>query len=156
VLHSLQAIRYTEVYEVRICVCEYCGNLACADSAGAQHEGKRPVSCEHSAGADGDVILNWVQAGSLAMFRTLQVLRSALRVGRARITNAYDWKFEIARQCQELGGVYVKFLQMLAVHKSTKYLVEGMGAEMAFEQVPYEEIDLRHELGSLAGRAPDH
>lgn len=151
-LHSLQAIRYTEVYEVRICVCEYCGNLACADSAGAQHEGKRPVSCEHSAGADGDVILNWVQAGSLTMFRTLQVLRSALRVGRARITNAYDWKFEIARQCQELGGVYVKFLQMLAVHKSTKYLVEGMGAEMAFEQVPYEEIDLRHELGSLAGR----
>ncbi|QQS18219.1 AarF/ABC1/UbiB kinase family protein [Candidatus Saccharibacteria bacterium] len=84
------------------------------------------------------------------MFRTFQVLRSAARVGRIRLTNAYDWKLEIAQQCQELGGVYIKFLQMLAVHHSTKYLVEGMGAALAFEQVPYEKIDLHHHIGNLA------
>ncbi len=83
------------------------------------------------------------------MLRTLQVARSVLRVVWARLTSKYDWKFQIAQQCQELGGVYVKFLQMLAVHNSTKYLVEGMGAEMAFEQVPYESIHLRRELGDL-------
>jgi predicted unusual protein kinase regulating ubiquinone biosynthesis (AarF/ABC1/UbiB family) len=86
------------------------------------------------------------------MIRTLQVLRSVARVGLARARGAYDWKFEIAQQCQELGGVYIKFLQMLAVHKSTQYLVEGMGAELAFEQVPYEEIDLEAELGPLGSQ----
>ncbi len=83
------------------------------------------------------------------MTRTLQVLAAVLRVGWVRCIHPYDWKFEVARQCQRLGGVYVKFLQMLAVHKSTTYLVEGMGAEMAFEQVPYETIDVEYEIGSL-------
>lgn len=83
------------------------------------------------------------------MFRLLQVLRSALRVLRTRLTRSYDWKVEVAQQCQELGGVYIKFLQILAVHKSTKHIVEGMGSELAFEQVPYENIDLRRELGPL-------
>ncbi len=82
------------------------------------------------------------------MFRTLQVLKAAGRVVLARLRNKHDWKYEIAWQCQELGGVYVKFLQMLAVHKSTKHLVEGMGAELAFEQVPYEDIDLQREIGA--------
>lgn len=86
------------------------------------------------------------------MLRTFAVLQSVWRVGMARVKNAYDWKFEIAHQCQELGGVYVKFLQMLAVHKSTKYLVEGMGADMAFEQVPFEDIDLQREIGPLINR----
>lgn len=86
------------------------------------------------------------------MFRVFQVARSVIRIGLARMHSPYDWKFEIARQCQELGGVYVKFLQMLAVHGSTKYLVEGMGVEMAFEQVPYEDIDLQREIGSLANQ----
>lgn len=84
------------------------------------------------------------------MFRTFQVMRSMARVGLVRLTSRYDWKFEMAQQCQELGGVYVKFLQMLAVHHSTKHIVEGMGSELAFEQVPYEPIDLKRELGPLA------
>ena len=75
------------------------------------------------------------------MLRTLQVARSVFRVVWARLTSKYDWKFEIAQKCQELGGVYVKFLQMLAVHNSTKYLVEGMGAEpdphSLFSSSPY-------------------
>lgn len=83
------------------------------------------------------------------MPRTLQILRAAIRVAHVRLTRAYDWKFELAQQCQELGGVYVKFLQMLAVHNSTKHIVEGMGSELAFEQVPYERIDVHREVGTL-------
>ncbi|PID99446.1 hypothetical protein CSA80_01655 [Candidatus Saccharibacteria bacterium] len=81
--------------------------------------------------------------------RTLQVLRSILRVGLARLANKYDWQHEMARQCQQLGGVYIKFLQMLAVHSSTKHIVEKLGVDTAFEQVSYEYIDVGTELGAL-------
>lgn len=82
--------------------------------------------------------------------RLAQVMYAVYRVIVTRIVNSYDWKFEVARQCQELGGVYIKFLQILAVHNSTKYMVQGLGSEMAFEQVPYEHIDVEAEIGPLA------
>lgn len=82
--------------------------------------------------------------------RLAQVMHAMYRVLVTRLVNSYDWKFEVARQCQELGGVYIKFLQILAVHNSTKYMVQGLGSEMAFEQVAYEFIDVQAELGPLA------
>lgn len=82
--------------------------------------------------------------------RLIQIVRSVVMVLRARAINQREARFELARQCQELGGVYIKFLQMLAVHHNTKNIVEGMGLEAAFEQVAYEPIDLRRELGPVA------
>ncbi len=141
-----------QTYEVRICFCEHCGRLAGFDTDGDKNRGEWSIPGCRCVTHDSRAVSNWIQAGSLNMPRTLQVLRSVWRVAAARLRGDYGWKFEIAQQCQELGGVYVKFLQMLAVHRSTKYLVEGMGAELAFEQVSYEDIDLAGQMGPLMDR----
>lgn len=102
------------------------------------------------AGADGRVISDRLPEGAMSnMGRSTQILRAALVIGKARVTNPHTWKTEIAQQCLVLGGVFVKFLQMLAVHATTKHIVEDMGSELAFEQVPYEPIDLSAEIGYL-------
>lgn len=114
-----------------------------------------PVSSYSSHHHDDSFIPDWVSEGQIAMIRFAQVLYSVCRVIIARMVNSYDWKFEVARQCQELGGVYTKFLQILAVHNKTKYLVQGLGSDLAFEHVPYEDIDIDAELGPVASRLYD-
>lgn len=89
------------------------------------------------------------------MIRMVQVLYALSTILLTRMVNPYDWRGEFVKQLQELGGVYVKFLQILAVHNSTKYIVQGLGSELAFEQVPYEYIDIDREIGPVASRLYD-
>jgi predicted unusual protein kinase regulating ubiquinone biosynthesis (AarF/ABC1/UbiB family) len=82
------------------------------------------------------------------MYRYLQILDAAVRIGRARLRDKYTWQQEFVVQCERLGGVYIKFLQMLAAHQTTKSLVQGASSDMVYEQVAYEFIDVDAELGT--------
>lgn len=84
------------------------------------------------------------------MGRTFEVTLAALRIAQARLFNKYTWHQEIVNQCESLGGVYIKFIQMLAVHESTKHWVKDVSTDLAYEQVPYEPIDVAGELGQDA------
>jgi len=81
------------------------------------------------------------------MRRTLQFLSALSRIAQARLHDKYTWQDQIAEQCERLGGVYIKFIQMLASHETTKHWVSGISTDMAYEQVPYEPIDIAKELG---------
>jgi ABC1 atypical kinase-like domain len=83
------------------------------------------------------------------MPRLLQVVGAILSIANARIIDKYTWRTEIIDQCEKLGGVYIKFIQMLAVHESTKHWVKGVSTDMAYEQVTYEPINITRELGDI-------
>ena len=85
------------------------------------------------------------------MQRYLQILLAGFKIARARIIDKNTWQREFVAQCERLGGVYIKFLQMLAAHQTTKPLVQGASSDMIYEQVAYEAIDVAAELGA-AGR----
>ncbi|HSW37545.1 MAG TPA: AarF/ABC1/UbiB kinase family protein [Candidatus Saccharimonadales bacterium] len=82
------------------------------------------------------------------MNRFRQILQAAASIFRARLRDKYSWQQEFVVQCEHLGGVYIKFLQMLAAHQTTKPIVQGASNDMIYEQVPYEFIDVEAELGS--------
>ncbi|MCA9325546.1 AarF/ABC1/UbiB kinase family protein [Candidatus Saccharibacteria bacterium] len=65
----------------------------------------------------------------------------------ARLFESYNWQSVLLEECERLGGVYIKFIQMLAVHETTKHLVEGARADLVYEHVPFEAIDVNQELG---------
>lgn len=81
------------------------------------------------------------------MRRFLQILRTAVIIGKTRLFDPYAWQQEVVAQCERLGGVYIKFIQMLAVHESTKHWVGQASVDAAYENVPYEPIDVHAELG---------
>ncbi len=81
------------------------------------------------------------------MYRFGQITLAGLRVIRARLRDKYSWQQEFVAQCEHLGGVYIKFLQMLAAHQTTKPLVQGASSDMIYEQVPYELVDVAAQLG---------
>lgn len=84
------------------------------------------------------------------MGRTLDVTIAATRILNARLFNKYAWHQEIVNQCESLGGVYIKFIQMLAVHESTKHWVKDVSTDLAYEQVAYEPINVTAEIGHSA------
>ena len=75
------------------------------------------------------------------MRRFLQTLLSVYRVILARLSRK-NWRHVLVDEGLRLGGVYVKFLQMLAVHQSTRQWVTSTRAQGVFEQVDYEPIDV--------------
>jgi hypothetical protein len=84
------------------------------------------------------------------MRRTIQIWRAIVAVGRARFRDKYGWAQEFVVQCEQLGGVYIKFLQMLASHETTKHYVFSAKSDMIYEQVDYEPLNVAAELGSEA------
>lgn len=85
------------------------------------------------------------------MRRYVDVLRSAYTILLARLKDSDTWKRVLIAECQRLGGVYIKFLQMIAVHMSTKDFVNDVSNRLAFEQVAYEPVDVRKELQESLG-----
>ena len=81
------------------------------------------------------------------MRRLRQVFLASSRVVMARLFESYNWQSVLLEECERLGGVYIKFIQMLAVHETTKHLVEGARADLVYEHVPFEAIDVNQELG---------
>lgn len=143
---------YCKRYALCFRVYKYFGGVGSNVASGGSDESRRAVFGGNRPCYDSGVVFDRLSEGALAMLRGLQVARSALKILKTRLFRSYDWKIEMAQQCRELGGVYIKFLQMLAVHKSTKHIVDGMGSELAFEQVPYEPINVSREIGPLANK----
>lgn len=85
------------------------------------------------------------------MNRYVDVVRAAAHIGRARLLTPLIWKRTMISECQRLGGVYIKFLQMVAVHMSTKDFVNDVSNRLAFEQVAYEPIGVRDEIRNSLG-----
>lgn len=85
------------------------------------------------------------------MNRYAEVFRAATRIARAAMLHPETWKRTMICECQRLGGVYTKFLQMIAVHMSTKEFVNDVSNRLAFEQVAYESIDVQAELRASLG-----
>jgi predicted unusual protein kinase regulating ubiquinone biosynthesis (AarF/ABC1/UbiB family) len=81
--------------------------------------------------------------------RTIHIIRALIIIGNGRIFNAYQWKNVVLQQCEDLGGIFIKFIQMLAVHESTKHWVKDVDVNLAYEQVAYEDINIEYELLSI-------
>lgn len=80
------------------------------------------------------------------MRRFFSTLAAAWRIGAAWLHDADSLQRQIIKECLRLGGVYIKFLQMLAIHHSTKQLVGAVNNRLVFEEVPFEPIDIDAEL----------
>lgn len=84
------------------------------------------------------------------MSRIHQVLKAVTRVAHARLYDTTGWQRTLLEECQNLGGVYVKFLQMIAIHLGTRGFSE-INNRTVFEQVQYEPIDVIQQLTDSLG-----
>lgn len=79
------------------------------------------------------------------MRRQFATVAACVRIAQRYAAGA-DWRSTLTDECLRLGGVYVKFLQMLATHQYTKHWVASSRIYQTYEDVPFEPIDVRKQL----------
>lgn len=79
------------------------------------------------------------------VFRWCQTARASSKVMIAKLRSD-DWQSVLVDECITLGGLYIKFLQVLAVHQTTKHLVTSTRMHQMFEDAPFETIDMQQTL----------
>lgn len=82
------------------------------------------------------------------MNRLGMIIGSMVRVVTTMIADRDTLPQRVNMECLYLGGIYIKFLQVLMVHESTKRFVATTSNQHIFETIAYEPLDIRRELES--------
>lgn len=80
------------------------------------------------------------------MERLAMITSSMTRIAGSWLTRRDTLPMQVNKECRQLGGIYIKFLQVLMVHESTRRFVASTSHQYIFETVAYEPLDIREEL----------
>lgn len=138
-------------YEVRICVREHYRHVVGATRAGYKRGCECTVYLLCGVGHDRRAVLDGLP-GYAAMSRIVDVTRVFIRIAVAYRQHPGSWLVTMFQGAQELGGVYIKFLQQLAgIELASEQFSVYRGHLKVFDEVDVEPLDIHAVLARELG-----